>query len=132
MEREDIEKLNGVKPYSFETEREQEWYEAGLVEGLDVADSERDKLGHMKSIAKELDKWLGENEDGRAYVVRLFEKKGEDIRTDSISKGDRETMVSGIACVLDVKDDIITVVADTVSKYTADSSDNIAEREEEC
>lgn len=40
MNREQIESLNGTKPYCTETEREQQWYEAGLVEGLEVGDTE--------------------------------------------------------------------------------------------
>lgn len=40
MTREDIEQLNQPKPYSFETDREEEWYNTGLIEGLEVGDSE--------------------------------------------------------------------------------------------
>lgn len=43
MNRAEIEELNGTKPYCIETEREQQWYEAGLVEGLEVADKEPSK-----------------------------------------------------------------------------------------
>ena len=40
MDRLEIEQLNGTQPYSFETEREQQWYESGLKEGLRIADEE--------------------------------------------------------------------------------------------
>ena len=40
MNRAQIEELSGVQPQCIETDREQQWYEAGLVEGLEVADSE--------------------------------------------------------------------------------------------
>lgn len=40
MTREDIEQLNQLRPYCFESDREEEWYNFGLKEGLEVADSE--------------------------------------------------------------------------------------------
>lgn len=40
MDRLEIEQLNVTQPYSFETEREQQWYESGLKEGLEIADEE--------------------------------------------------------------------------------------------
>lgn len=36
--REDIEKLNAVEPYCFETDREEQWYNIGLKHGLEIAD----------------------------------------------------------------------------------------------
>lgn len=39
MTREEIEQLNEVEPYSFETEREEQWYKVGLKEGLETADN---------------------------------------------------------------------------------------------
>ena len=39
MTREDIEQINIVEPYCFETDREEQWYCIGLKYGLDVADS---------------------------------------------------------------------------------------------
>ena len=38
MTREEIEQLNEVEPYSFETDREEQWYRVGLQEGLSIAD----------------------------------------------------------------------------------------------
>ena len=39
MTREEIEKLNEVEPYCFETDREEQWYRVGLQEGLSIADA---------------------------------------------------------------------------------------------
>ena len=39
MTREEIEQLNEVKPYCFETDREEQWFNVGLKEGLKVADA---------------------------------------------------------------------------------------------
>ena len=38
MNREDIEQLNVIEPYCFESDREEQWYQVGLREGLEVAD----------------------------------------------------------------------------------------------
>ena len=38
MTREEIKKLNVVEPNCFETDREKQWYEVGLKEGLETAD----------------------------------------------------------------------------------------------
>lgn len=40
MTREEIEQLNEVEPYCFETDREEQWFNIGLRYGLDVADSD--------------------------------------------------------------------------------------------
>ena len=39
MTREEIEKLNEVEPYCFETTREEQWYKVGLQQGLAAADA---------------------------------------------------------------------------------------------
>ena len=39
MTREEIEQLNEVEPYCFETGREEQWYRVGLQEGLSIADA---------------------------------------------------------------------------------------------
>ena len=39
MTRQEIEKLNEVEPYCFETDREEQWYRVGLQEGLSIADA---------------------------------------------------------------------------------------------
>ena len=38
--REDIEVLNEVRPYCFESDREEQWFKVGLQYGLDAADAE--------------------------------------------------------------------------------------------
>lgn len=39
MTREEIEKINETEPYCFETDREEQWFNVGLREGLKVADA---------------------------------------------------------------------------------------------
>lgn len=38
--RQDIEVLNEVQPYCFESDREEQWFKVGLQYGLDAADAE--------------------------------------------------------------------------------------------
>ena len=38
--RQDIEVLNEVRPYCFESDREEQWFKVGLQYGLDAADAE--------------------------------------------------------------------------------------------
>ena len=38
MAREQIEQLNEIEPYCFETDREEQWFNVGLQEGLKTAD----------------------------------------------------------------------------------------------
>lgn len=39
MTREEIEQLNDTEPYCFEADREKQWFNVGLKEGLKVADA---------------------------------------------------------------------------------------------
>ena len=39
MTRQEIEQLNEVELYCFETDREEQWYRVGLQEGLSIADA---------------------------------------------------------------------------------------------
>lgn len=39
MTKEDIEQLNVVEPYCFESDREELWYNIGLKDGLEIADN---------------------------------------------------------------------------------------------
>ena len=39
MTREEIEQLNEIEPYCFETDREEQWFNVGLQEGLKTADA---------------------------------------------------------------------------------------------
>lgn len=38
MTREEIEQLNVTEPYCCETDREEQWYQVGLIDGLRIAD----------------------------------------------------------------------------------------------
>lgn len=38
MTREEIEEFSGVEPYCFETDREEDWYKIGCIDGLNAAD----------------------------------------------------------------------------------------------
>lgn len=38
MTYDEIQKLDGTRPYEFETDREQKWYEIGLIDGAEAAD----------------------------------------------------------------------------------------------
>lgn len=40
MTREEIEKFSGVEPYCFKTDREEDWYKIGCIDGLNAADAE--------------------------------------------------------------------------------------------
>ena len=42
MTREDIEQINVVMPYCFESDREEQWFKVGLQYGLDAADTDPD------------------------------------------------------------------------------------------
>ena len=42
MTREEIKKLDYDSPYHFETDREEDWYKIGCIDGLDAADAEPD------------------------------------------------------------------------------------------
>lgn len=41
---EEIDSLSNVRPYCFETDREGEWYDIGLIDGLDTARENLRKL----------------------------------------------------------------------------------------
>ena len=40
MTREEIEEFSGVEPNCFETDREEDWYKIGCIDGLEAADAE--------------------------------------------------------------------------------------------
>lgn len=40
MTREEIKEFSGVEPNCFETDREEDWYKIGCIDGLDAADAE--------------------------------------------------------------------------------------------
>ena len=52
MDADEIEQMHVVEPYSFETEREEQWYMAGLKDGLEAAKRKIAKLGLNLEIRK--------------------------------------------------------------------------------
>lgn len=50
MTREDIEQLNVVEPYCFESDREEQWYNIGLKNGLEIADEHPVNVWHDAKI----------------------------------------------------------------------------------
>ena len=52
LTREDIEELNDIEPYCFETDREEQWFNVGLQYGLDVADA--NPKSHWISVEDDL------------------------------------------------------------------------------
>lgn len=52
MTREDIEQLNVVEPYCFESDREEQWYNVGLKHGLEIADN--NPKSHWISVKDDL------------------------------------------------------------------------------
>lgn len=71
LTREDIEELNDIEPYCFETDREEQWFNVGLQYGLDVADA------NPKSH------WISVNDDLPCNHEELIDKnfKGNFIKT---------------------------------------------------
>ena len=58
MTREEIEQLDDTEPYSFETDREEWWYNIGLKVGLETADQHpRKGLWDSEKVCE----WLKEN-----------------------------------------------------------------------
>lgn len=73
MTREEIEKLNETEPYCFETDREEQWFNAGLREGLKVADA------NPKSWISVKDKLPCNEKD-----MKIKSPKGVELRTKKV------------------------------------------------
>ena len=60
MTREEIEQLNDVRPYCFETDREEDWYKIGCIDGLDAADAEPDTTNIWHDVSEEpkINQWF--------------------------------------------------------------------------
>lgn len=74
MTREDIEQLNAVEPYCFESDREEQWYNIGLKYGLEIADGQ--PKSPWISVNDDLPcnhKDLLENEHCTKYVLVVLE-----------------------------------------------------------
>ena len=79
MTREEIEKLNEVEPYCFETDREEQWYRVGLQEGLSIADA------NPKSPWISVDDDLPCNHEELITTDGYYEKETVDVITISKS-----------------------------------------------
>lgn len=68
MTYEEIQELNGTQPYSFESDREEQWYKCGLVEGADVAyaQAKKDFMKKAKSYFER--RSVGELNAGKEYA----------------------------------------------------------------
>ena len=60
MNRKEIKRLNCASPYCFETDREEDWYKIGCIDGLAAADAEPDttKLWHDVTEEPRLNQWF--------------------------------------------------------------------------
>ena len=60
MKREEIEEFPRVKLNCFETDREEDWYTIGCIDGLEAADEEPnlERLWHDATTQPELNKWF--------------------------------------------------------------------------
>lgn len=60
MTREEIEEFSGVELNCFETDREEDWYKIGCIDGLEAADAEPnlESLWHEVSEEPELNQWF--------------------------------------------------------------------------
>lgn len=71
MTREDIEQLNILVPYCFETDLEEKWYNIGLKHGLEIADEEPnlESLWHDASEKPHAKEWLLVQLDKDVYKI---------------------------------------------------------------
>ena len=84
MTREEIESFQGIEqPYCFETDREEDWYKIGCIDGLDAADTDPDtsSLWHDASEMPKEETWiLATNEKDIIDVYHL--RKGRKYNFD--------------------------------------------------
>lgn len=94
MTREEIEKFSRIEPYCFETDREEDWYRIGCIDGMEAADANPDlsTLWHDTSEEPEGDYCdiLHQDENGccwmesKADVMRLYDTWNEFIEVETI------------------------------------------------
>ena len=77
MTRENIEQLNVVEPYCFESDREEQWYNIGLKHGLEIADN--NPKSPWISVKEDLPCNHPELMDGYIHTVRVFVSAHEDV-----------------------------------------------------
>ena len=60
MTRDEIEEFSGVMLNCFETDREEDWYKIGCIDGLDAADAEPnlENLWHDTNEEPKLNQWF--------------------------------------------------------------------------
>lgn len=74
MTRKEIEEMNDTRPFCFETDGEERWYEVGCIDGMEAADTEPDisELWHdWPDMPKTGEKIIGETIWGDAIVFRF-------------------------------------------------------------
>ena len=54
MTREEIEQLNDVRPYCFETDMEEDWYKIGCIDGLKMPNPIQRVFGMMQAKNRDL------------------------------------------------------------------------------
>ena len=79
LTREDIEELNDIEPYCFETYREEQWFNVGLQYGLDVADS--DPISH----------WISVNDDLPCNHEELMENEYKTKKVLAVMRSDKSS-----------------------------------------
>lgn len=77
MTREFIEQLDVVEPNCFETDREERWYEVGLVKGLKIADENPISLWHDASEEPQENEYVLIQNDENDYDVTLTQSTDE-------------------------------------------------------
>lgn len=81
MTREEIEKIDPIEPYCFETDREERWFEIGCIAGLKAADAEPnlESLWHSASEEPRLNQWFLAQIGDNAFDTFVMEMdKNED------------------------------------------------------
>lgn len=73
MTREDIEQLNVLVPYCFETDLEEKWYNIGLKHGLEIADEHPKNVWHDANEKPHAKKWLLVQLDKDDYKILSLE-----------------------------------------------------------
>lgn len=79
LTREDIEELNDIEPYCFETDREEQWFNVGLQYGLDVADSDP------------ISPWISVNDDLPCNHKELMENEYKTKKVLAVMRSDKSS-----------------------------------------
>lgn len=111
MTYDEIQKLDGTRPYEFETDREQKWYEIGLIDGAEASDLKGEDVKeedfeafihltigevvcHETDVARQLEQGKSFAEHNKAvYDVALAVAKSYDeqlqLRMDAYAREDK-------------------------------------------